>query len=68
MNECLTTLQHKKNRSANGCQKKVKALNGYIIKNEKYIKKKSVKSCAINKISQFRSFKVLNKIQNLLKF
>ena len=29
-------------------------------------KKHSVKSCAINKISQFSSFKFLNKIQNLL--
>ena len=34
----------------------------------KSIKKHSVKSCAINKISQFSSFKILNKIQNLLKF
>ena len=33
----------------------------------KSIKKHSVKSCAINKISQFSSFKLLNKIQNLLK-
>ena len=33
----------------------------------KSIKKHSVKSCAINKISQFSSFKILNKIQNLLK-
>ena len=30
-------------------------------------KKPSVKSCAINKISQFSSFKILNKIQNLFK-
>ena len=33
----------------------------------KSIKKHSLKSCAINKISQFSSFKILNKIQNLLK-
>ena len=33
----------------------------------KSIKKHSVKSCAINKISQFSSFNILNKIQNLLK-
>ena len=33
----------------------------------KSIKKHSVKSCAINKISHFSSFKILNKIQNLLK-
>ena len=33
----------------------------------KSIKKHSVKSCAINKISQFSSFKILNNIQNLLK-
>ena len=33
----------------------------------KGIKKHSVKRCAINKISQFSSFKILNKIQNLLK-
>ena len=33
----------------------------------KSIKKHSIKSCAINKISQFSSFKILNKIQNLLK-
>ena len=32
----------------------------------KSIKKHSVKSCAINKISQFSSFKILKKIQNLL--
>ena len=29
--------------------------------------KHSIKSCAINKILQFSSFKILNKIQNLLK-
>ena len=34
----------------------------------KSIKKHSVKSCAINKISQFSSVKILNKMQNLLKF
>ena len=33
----------------------------------KSIKKHSVNSCAINKISQFSSFKILNKILNLLK-
>ena len=31
------------------------------------LKKHSVKSCGINKISQFSSFKILNKIQNLFK-
>ena len=39
-----------KNRSAIGCQKKVNAWNGYIIKKWKVLKN-SVKSCAINKIS-----------------
>ena len=33
----------------------------------KSIKKHSVKSCAINKIPQFSSFKIWNKIQNFLK-
>ena len=33
----------------------------------KSIKKHSVKSCAINKISQFSSFKILTKLQNVLK-
>ena len=33
----------------------------------KSIKKNSVKSSAMNTISQFSSFKILNKIQNLLK-
>ena len=33
----------------------------------KSIKKHSVKSCAINKISQFSAVKILNKIQNLVK-
>ena len=32
----------------------------------KSIIKHSVKSCAINKISQFSSFKILNKIQKLI--
>ena len=32
----------------------------------KRIKKHSVKSCAKNKISQFSSVKILNKMQNLL--
>ena len=34
----------------------------------KNVLKNSVKGCAINKISQFSSFKILNKTQNLLKF
>ena len=33
----------------------------------KSIKKHSVNSCAINKISEFSSFKILNKILNLFK-
>ena len=56
-----------KNRSAIGCQKKVNAWNGYIIKKWKVLKKHSLKSCAINKILEFSSVKILNKMQNLLK-
>ena len=38
-----------------------------MIKKIKNINKHSVKSCAINNISQFSLVKILNKIQNLLK-
>ena len=51
MNEWMNAQRHP--RSAIGCQKKVNAWNGYIIKNLKVLKN-SVKSCAINKISQLQ--------------
>ena len=70
MNEWMfndTPAQKNNNRFTTGCQKKVNAWNGYIIKNWKNIVKHSVKSCAINKISQLGLFKMYSKIQFVLK-
>ena len=52
MNECLTTSQHQKTQI------------GYWVSEKG--KRVKVKSCAINKISQFSSFKIFIKIQNQL--
>ena len=66
MNECLTTPQHEKQIgywvSEKG--KCMKWLYNYKLKN---IIKHSVKSCAINKISQFGLFKIYSKIQFVFK-
>ena len=44
-------------------QKKQKQIGYWVSENGRHVK---VKSCAINKISQFSSFKMFNKIQNHL--
>ena len=66
MNECLTTPQHEK-QIGYWVSEKGKCMKWLYNEKMKSIKNHSVNSCAINKISQFSSVKILNKIQNLLK-
>ena len=51
MNECLTTLQHKKTQMGYWVSEKGKGIKWLYNLKMKSIKKHSVKSCAINKIS-----------------
>ena len=66
MNECLTTPQHEK-QIGYWVSEKDKCMKWLYNKKLKNSIKHSVKSCAINKISQLGLFKIYSKIQFVLK-
>ena len=66
MNECLTTPQHEK-QIGYWVPEKGKCMKWLYNKKLKHIIKHSVRSCAINNISQLGLFKMYSKIQFVLK-